>query len=179
MNKTASADIEDALLTRLVSVYKAKGINMQKILDNPLFQQLPLPKKIAFIEQVGGPLSEKPKYGWSNPLGGALGGVMGGAMATGLAAVKSGVSPQAMSRSVILGMMGGGAIGLLGGAIKGRMDLSNDRRTQSYTDPYDTLINRVQVTSPKYAISNNKYLNKLDNMTESIIPRMAINLGKL
>lgn len=42
--------IEDKLIEGLIESYKAKGINLQRILDNPLFQSLPLDKKVRIIE---------------------------------------------------------------------------------------------------------------------------------
>ena len=70
--------IEDKLVATLLNRYHISGINYQNLLDNPIFQSLPLDRKIRYIEKNREYLSSPPKV-TSNSLSPLItGAVMGG-----------------------------------------------------------------------------------------------------
>ncbi len=69
---------EDQLIAALLAKH---NINPQRILDNPLFQELPLDRKIALIEANKDALSAAPKIELDRILKGMLAGAASGGMA--------------------------------------------------------------------------------------------------
>lgn len=58
--------LERQLVDQLIRKYESQGIHVQKVLDNPLFQQLPLQSKIQAINEYASKLSGKPSYNIKN-----------------------------------------------------------------------------------------------------------------
>lgn len=180
MDKVAET-LEDRLLENLVSTYRSKGVNLQKVLDNPLFQQLPLDKKVAFIEQAGSPIIAKPKFSYKPPLVGIVGGGIGGGMATVLhGAMSGGWKPGTLAIGVATGAVGGAIAGGLGGIIRSIMDRSRDSSTLK-TVPQGgltTLINRSGSTpiggSP---FGGNRYLEQLEGLVDTTMGRIGHTIG--
>ena len=54
-------EFEEKLFEALVQKYRERGVNFQKILDNPLFLQLPLVTKLEVIKRYAEELGARPK----------------------------------------------------------------------------------------------------------------------
>lgn len=165
-------NIEDQLLENLVAKYKAKGVNLQKILDNQLFQQLSLDKKIAFIEQVNSPILQKPKFSMGNIGVGLVGGGVGGVIATAMyGAMHGGWSPGTRAVGIGIGALAGSGFGGIGGAIRSYMDKSRDKSTResALKGGLTALVDRSGsgpiVSSP---FGMNQYLAKIEGYVDSM-----------
>ena len=77
--------LEEQLLKNLVSSYRDKGINVQRILDNPIFKDLSLEAKVKFLESNVGVLSKAPSFDIKKALPTAGMGAVSGLGAVGLA----------------------------------------------------------------------------------------------
>ena len=176
MDKVAET-LEDRLLDTLVQKYQSKGVNMQKILDNQLFQQLPLDKKIAFIEQAGSPILQKPSFSMGTVGTGAIGGTIAGAIATAMhGAMQGGFKPGAQIPGIVLGAAGGLALGGLSGLIRAYIDKNQDVDTQqtARVSGLNALIGRSGMKpiggSP---FGGNRYLTQLEGAVDTKIPSFA------
>jgi hypothetical protein len=174
-----SVVMQDRLLEALVNQYKAKGKNLQGILDNQLFQQLPLDKKVAFIEQAGGPISSAPTSSYSTAgkgaIGGAIAGIMGGAMHR---FGNSSVSPY----TAVGAMIAGAALGALGGGLAGtiRSIIDNERNKKISTlagnrDGLGALIHSSISSSGGSSplLRTNKFLDQIEGSIDSKLPSFA------
>jgi len=173
MDKVA-ATLEDQLLSNLVSRYQNKGISPQKILDNPLFQQLPLEKKVAFIEQYGPITTQKPNFDYGNIGTGVVGGGIGGAIATTLYhSLKGGrITLPEVGGALISGAMIGGT-GALISSIRDRMRDNSIR--EAATDSGVNALVTATGTSPvnKSPFGVNKYLRTLEGMVDTHVPNIV------
>jgi hypothetical protein len=181
MIKSASA-LQDKLLETLVAKYTAKGINLQKILDNQLFKQLPLEKKVAFIEQIGGPISIKPKSSYSiagyGVLGGAAAGVVGGAMHR---LTMPGLNPSAVVPSIVLGAMGGAVIGGAGGLIRSIMDNTRDKKIQSLANNGLAALVHNSTSSSVGGTpftGMNRYLGQIEGFVDNKLPAFTYSIAE-
>lgn len=177
MDKVAET-LEERLLDTLVAKYKAKGVNLQKILDNPLFQQLPLDKKVAFIEQAGSPLLEKPSLKYGGVGKGVVYGGIGGAIATAMhGAMKGGFPPGAAVPAMVLGAGAGALLGGGAGILRTVLERAQDMKTMedvSSSSGISTLVNRSgmgKISPTVFGV--NKYLTDLEGMIESKVPGVA------
>ena len=150
---------------------------MQKILDNQLFQQLPLDKKIAFIEQAGSPVSQKPSFNTGMVGTGLVGGTIAGAIATAMhGAMQGGFRPGAQIPGIVLGAAGGLALGGLSGLIRAYIDKNQDVDTQqtARVSGLNALIGRSGMKpiggSP---FGGNRYLTQLEGAVDTKIPSFA------
>lgn len=86
---------EDAIVLNLLDFYKSKGINLEQILDDPMFKQLSLDTKILAIKKYANAISENVKRGLtkrdvSSIVGSMIyDGIAAGATAYGTAAATS------------------------------------------------------------------------------------------
>lgn len=76
--------LEDQLIQNLLWRYKISGVNSQKLLDNQLFQSLPLDKKIAYIEKYKEDLTSPTSYNYKPLIGSTAYGAVGGVVGMGL-----------------------------------------------------------------------------------------------
>lgn len=134
--------IEDKLIQGLIDSYKAKGINLQRILDNPLFQALPLDKKVKIIESEAIKFPA-PKIGYKPMLEGAGIGAISAISGLGMAGLSSATKYMPSSGAVTLA----GAIGAILGASLPTLAIyknySRDKYTHENTsDGLNSLINR-------------------------------------
>lgn len=117
--------LEEQLIERLINTYQLKGKNVQLILDNQLFKDLPLDKKVAFIKKYSEQLGTAPQAHYSN---GAIGAGLLGAF-SGLATVsaKAGKSMTTNKALLAAGIGTAGFIGL--NALANRVKYKNDLET--------------------------------------------------
>lgn len=174
--------IEDRLLDNLVQHYKDKGVNFQKILDNPLFQQLPLDKKVAFLEQSGSPVANRPSLNKSLISTGVLGGGIAGAIATAMAMGGHNMAPGTRIPSMVVGASFGAILGGIGGTIRTIKDKDRDMKTFEYSSigkGLDALINRSG-TAPigGSPFGGNRYLTALEGLVDTKAPQYAIHAGQ-
>lgn len=171
MDKIAYS-IEDQLLENLVAKYKAKGVNLQKILDNQLFQQLSLDKKIAFIEQFNSPILQKPKFSMGNIGVGLVGGGVGGAIATAMyGAMHGGWKPGTAAVGIGIGTLAGMGFGGIGGVIRSYLDKSRDTSTRegALKSGLTALVNRsgsAPIVSSPFGM--NQYLAKIEGYVDNV-----------
>ena len=179
MIKSAST-IEDQLLENLVAKYSKSGKNLQSILDNPLFQQLPLVKKITFIEQAGSPISTAPTWDIKNIVKGTLGGAglgIGGAVAAVLnSAMKSNIVPKnvgnILGMGVGLGVLAGGGAAVLGSYLNKKRD--NDTMNAAKKDGISALIQRsISTATPTTGYTTNKLIGVIESGTSNINPSLT------
>lgn len=52
--------LEDQLVDNLIAKYKDSGKNVQRVLDNPMFQGLPLDKKVKYLETYSSDFGKTP-----------------------------------------------------------------------------------------------------------------------
>ena len=181
MDKVAET-LEDRLLFNLTSRYQEKGINPQKILDNPLFQALPLDKKISFIEQANPILSQKPKFELKNIGVGAIGGGISGAIAAAMYRSLHGGSPGTLLPTVAAGAVLGGILGTTGGAIRSLQDKARDMATAKAlpSGSLETLITRTS-SSPigKSPFGLNKYLDFIEQSVDKSVGPVSYTIGAI
>jgi hypothetical protein len=172
MDKVAET-IETQLLINLMDKYQKGNVNPQKILDNSLFQQLPLSKKIEFIESIGNISTQKPRMDLNNVRKGLLGGALSGTMTGLLGAAAIGGNPKVYAS---YGGVAGAAFGGLGGLIRSIMDKSRDMETynSSKGSGLDALVNR-STSSPIEGspFGTNKYLSTLESLAETHGPGLV------
>jgi hypothetical protein len=166
MDKVAES-IEDQLLYNLMVKYKEGKANPQKILDNPLFQQLPLAKKIEFIERIGSIANQKPKLNTNTISTGFFGGGLSGATTGALIAATTGGDPRVYAG---YGGVAGAAFGSLGGIIRSIMDKARDVQTYEAANKsgLDALVTRSG-SSPigGSPFGLNKYLAAVEGLAET------------
>lgn len=163
--------LEDQLLQQLVDAYKLKGKNLQSVLDNPLFKDLPLDQKVKFIKNYKEQLKTDPKFNWSAIPEGAVFGGLNAVAGVRLGQMISGKSnPKALIAAGILGSVISG--GLQGYWAKKEYD--HDVKTQGSIDnAIKTLVLRSQ--GPKTFKTD--YLQKavahLEGIPEKVSPAIA------
>jgi hypothetical protein len=172
MDKVAET-IEDRLLQNLVSTYTSKGLNMQKILDNPLFQQLTLAKKIEFLDKASSPVASPVNFDYNNIKIGLGGGGIAGAIATAML----GVTPINMPRALAVGAVAGSIFGGLSGYIRAVKDKKRDEETRKSlltSGGMAALVLRSGSSPIKGSpFTGNKFLDNLDSAVEGKIPNIA------
>lgn len=163
--------LEDQLLQQLVDTYRVKGKNLQGVLDNPLFKDLPLDQKVKFINNYKDQLKSDPKFNWSSLGEGAVFGGLNAVAGVRMGQLISGGSnPKALITAGILGS-------IVGGGLQGywsKKEYNHDVNTQkSIDDAIKTLIQRSN--SPK--IGRTDYLQKafthLEGVPEKAAPVIA------
>ena len=93
--------LEDSLVSKLIELYKSKGVNTQKVLDNPLFTGLPLDKKIQFLEEEAPNMPEPVQS--NNKLLSHLGyGLVGGIGAASAARALGPSTPTSLALTVAI-----------------------------------------------------------------------------
>ena len=131
--------LESKLMDNLLDVYKSKGINVQRILENPIFSGLSLEDKVKFLEANSKAFSQKPSTGFKQALPNIGFGALTGIGAVGVAAaLSSGVAPS-VSRAA-LGV--GAGWGALLGSIPSLMALSSGYKRDLATST-DIANNRI------------------------------------
>jgi len=169
--------LEDSLLEALVDKYTAKGVNLQKILDNSLFQQLPLNRKIAFIEKAGSPISSStPTLNKSTLLTGAIGGGAAGLISTALAGV-AGLPVHQRAPALILGSVMGAGLGGVTALYRARADRDRDLSTlrNARTSGLSALIDRSgsrAIAGSPFGV--NRYLDMLEGMVGNTVPGISV-----
>lgn len=134
--------IEGQVVQGLINQYKSKGVNVQQILDNPLFHNLPLDAKVKAINTYAEEFSKTPSVSYSQVARNAVSvGAAAGAMA---AMSKFMVGGRASPRT--LGIVSG--IGALVGAgnslLSQGSQIRKDRVTSKYINTGNTLDALVQ-----------------------------------
>ena len=138
--------LEDRLLLALIDRYKDKGINLQKILDNQLFQQLPLNQKLEYIEKYKNQLSDNVHPRIKPIIQSMALGALTGISGLGLRAATGGTS---FSNQHYMAAAGVGAV--LGSLLTGAAVMKDREKDLSTRDD----------------ILNNKYLSALVNRSSS------------
>ncbi len=186
MNKQAS-DLEDKLIETLVTRYGKAGVNLQAILDNQLFQQLPLDKKVAFIEQMKSPISQKPSLSLQPVIGdifsgrGALGGAIPGGIAGAISvimAARTGFNPKAILAGAGAGAAIGSVVGAGAGLLESFLNKRRDINTHAIATTYgglDTLINR---STSQYSGGSNKFVNRILGSAEPQASKLGDFIAK-
>ena len=168
MIKSANT-IEDQLLENLAQKYAEKGVNPQAILDNPLFQLMPLQKKIQFIEQTNSPIKETPSYRFGNLKTGLVGGGTGGIIAAIMAGAMH-LPANKIYPAIGVGTAVGSSLGLIGGSIRSYLSKKRDEQTMraAHSGGLDALAQR-SLSKPveSSSLTGNKYLSMLE---EQITP---------
>lgn len=141
--------LEDQLIQTMIDAYKKKGINLQAILDNPLFQGLPLAQKVKILESKAAEFSSDPKIKIKPLIEHTALSAAGGALAMAARGIVEKnplyrASPWALSMGAILG-------GAIGAAASVPNMISSYRRD----------------TATANAVKNNKYLDALVNRSAS------------
>lgn len=171
MDKVAT--LEDQLLNNLMAKYKEKGANPQKVMDHPLFQQLPLAKKVELLDRIKPAITQAPKLNLSAVGSSAVGGGISGAIAGMLfSTMKGSASPVYRNYGLVVGGIAGG----LGGALRAHMDKKRDAATQqaATNSSLDALIARSG-SSPigGSPFGPNKYLETLESLSERHLPQIV------
>lgn len=177
-----SIALHDALIENLLARYGEKGVNAQRILDNPLFQSLPLPEKIRLIQKYQGDLSRDPRFHWGSVKGGVKTTAAIGALGTGMSQLMNfnkGVPLRSKLVGVGVGAVTGALVGGLTGLIGERLSYLKDLRTQGVVaDPVAALMSRygngeiVRPSVPSQSIVLYG-INKLQNAPVDIGNNMA------
>lgn len=163
--------LEEQLLEQLVNTYRIKGKNIQGVLDNPLFKDLPLDVKVKFIKNYKEQLKTDPKFNWTALGEGAVFGGMNAVAGVRMGQLIAGKSnPKALITAGILGS-------LVGGGLQGywaKKEYNHDvKTTQSLDDAIKTIILRSQ--GPKTFKTD--YLQKavahLEGIPERVSPAIA------
>ena len=140
---TVSQTLADQLIKSLIETYASKGIDVRRALDNPLFKDLPLDRKVAAIEAYKNELIAPAKYKFGTIAGTVAGGAIAGIIAT---AVSHGITHQTLPGlspgSALMGGLLGGALGIAPGSAWANKDYKHSKVTADY-------------------ISDNKYLHAL------------------
>ena len=172
------SDLEDRLLNALVEKHRTKGVNYQKILDNTLFKQLPLHKKVEFIERSGSVIGNNPSFNPSVIGRGVLGGAVAGAMGTmTYAAAHGGFTPDKVIPGLVIGAVSGATLGGIGGAIRAIIDRSRDAATKDAAgDGVRALIQRdstAPVTTSHLSVTPNRFISAIEHMVDSKVGASA------
>ena len=120
--------LEEALLTKLIEKYRAKGVNVQRILENPEFARLPLASKIEALDRFAEDFGKTPPLVRAKNVGkGALTGALGLAAAVAATRAARGVPiAQALAPHV---MVSSGVYGAAVGALtSGLTDMARFRQ---------------------------------------------------
>lgn len=132
--------LTDKLIEGLIRKYQEKGINVQRLLDNQEFKNLPLDKKVQVLENYKNQLSQVPSFNYKSPIIaaglGGLGSILGtAAMGVGL--------PVPTSSYAIMGGIGAAVAGIMA-TLAEREQFNRDMvsRNHIYTNKYlDAIIN--------------------------------------
>lgn len=179
MIKSSSA-LQDQLLENLIKTYQGKGVNLQKILDNPMFQQLPLDKKVQFIQSNASTLSTEPSLNLGTIATGVVGGGIAGTIALALHSAVQGASAAPFARGTALGV--GATLGGTAALIRAYMDKKRDQATVNSIQsgqPIQTLIDRSGSKPVEGSpLGVNRYLSRIEGFIEKELPIMSYNVGK-
>lgn len=140
-------NLEDTLVENLLKTYGSSGRNVQTILDNQMFRDLPLSEKVRLIKKYQGDLSKAPEFNWTSiGTAGLTGGV---SSALGLA-----IAQKMSNTHSTYGLIAAGVIGLgMGAANRAKVNRHNymrDLRTsESLSDPIKTLVSRYNSSAQK------------------------------
>lgn len=172
---------DDQLVLALINSYKSRGIDLSRMLDDPLFDKLPAASKIKAIQQYAGPLHEgvSGRFGKSDfgrmavnaTLGGATGALTGYGLGRSLAAhAAGGVTPLrgALTGAAILGLSGAVAGGIKAlSSVDDRRAIKNGL-SQAQQNP--SLENAIGVLSTRHMTSSSRSLKEglLDHIASMI-----------
>lgn len=141
---------EDKLVETLVRKYLEKGINVQKIIDNPLFNELPLQVKIEAINKYANELSKNPGFHMRQATSIGKDALIGAGTLGSLAAIsdftKGQIGNPMAKQHLALAAVIGGTIGLAAGGYKVGKEYFRDRGTAKHLredGSMEALINRT------------------------------------
>lgn len=149
--------MNEELIRNLIEVYKSKGISPQRLLDNPLFQQLSIAEKVNLLRENKEFFSTTPQLQFKTTGLSALGGAIGSGL------TFAGMSYPRWAKVVAKKGIGGigSSLPLLGIAIgTGALAAALPSIISAYKD-----YKRDQETTQ--SISENKYLNAIVNRSIS------------
>jgi len=160
--------LEETLVQRLIDDYKLRGKNIQGILDNQLFKDLPLDKKVAFITKFSESLKQEPTFNWTavglSSLKGAGAGVFAG-LATTLPTLATGgkINPLSLKIGAMLGAVSSGGIEAYWQKRQHKFDLNTSKNID---DAIGTLVSRSQLPDKRPAMTPGvvNYLSKINTM---------------
>jgi hypothetical protein len=180
LQKIAS-NLEDQLLQNLSDTYASQGVNQQQVLDNPLFQSLPLEARVSYIENNPQLLRQRPTVNASRVAGVALGGGIAGLIGAAMIRATGGVAVHKMPLSTAGIALGAGALlsgvpTLLRAMEQNKKDLATARLSGVVGLGTNAIASRMGVQSYKSEEEENKYLTKAK---EVLVPRFATQIGQI
>lgn len=155
-------NLDQILFEELLKAYAKKGINVQAILDNSLFQQLPLQTKISLLKSNIDKLVVKPTMGGSINYSSLVKGGLGGA----LASIATVAAAGAKTKGVLpFAGMAGGLLGTLTPLLNAKDRYNKDISTYNNLKDnkfINSLINRSVLRAKD---TDNKYIDKITDLT--------------
>ncbi len=134
-------NLEDQLIDRLVQTYNIEGRSLHSILDNPMFRDLPLDKKVSFIKSYSEQLRQAPRFNWTAGVTGAVTGTASALGTLALSAMALGGKIPSGSLGVAAGV--GAATGAALGLYKAKLNQDRDISTsRNIDDAIKVLIDR-------------------------------------
>lgn len=141
--------LEDKLIENLVLTYKARGMNVQGIISNPIFKGLPLSDKIRMINKYSKDLSTAPSLSFRGVGSSAIAGGTLALMGSAGRLMMMGKSPSTVNYKLATGL--GAGLGAAARLIESKRSLDKDREiASSIGNPYSTIVlNSIQQPSKK------------------------------
>lgn len=174
---------EDQLVLALISSYKSRGVDLTRILDDPLFSKLPAITKIEAIQSHAKDIHDSvdgsfrgPDYGrvgFNALMGGLSGAALAYRMTPGLLheiPLMDSSSPLSLKNRLIAGGVIGSAVGAMAGSVKAMGDVADRRALKkelAIAVESPTPENAIGVLSSQHARSGGRTLR------DAILNRIA------
>ena len=184
---------EEQIVLSLISLYKKEGIDLHQLLDEPLFNGLPVQKKVELIKQYAKQIHDGIHVGFSGRERRQLGkdiffrslmGAMTGAAASTAMAVKYGTPGTRSARAIALASAVGFGTGVGLGGLKAFDAYTEKRKIKDYfgataANPTDEAaiqtiaIRNMQKRDSSETTAYNKFLDKIDAASEERAKKIA------
>lgn len=163
--------LEDSLVENLLKSYKAKDKNVQGVLDNQLFKDLPLDVKVRLINKYKQEFQQNPTRNFLSVLKDAGYGGLAGAATTAIGIAFSGGAKTGIPVTLGIGMgaAAGAVFGGISSSLMNQVNYNRDLKSKQHlNNPLKVLVDRSMsspVSSPSLLA---KVLSFFDGAPEKV-----------